>query len=163
VRGREALARDRTQSETRTAMAESQDYKNHARWLPAFHFFATPVLFIHTLVQLWAVVQSPSAGSLWAAVVAAALLTVAFLARTQALTAQDRVIRLEMRLRLRDLLSADLQSRVHELTPRQMVALRFASDGELPGLVQEVLSGSLKSQKEIKARIRHWQADWLRV
>lgn len=144
-------------------MTASQTYANHARLLPSFHFFVAPVLLVNTLLQLWGVVQAPTAANLWAAVVAAALLTVAFLTRTQALTAQDRVIRLEMRMRLRELLAADLPNRIGDLTPQHLVALRFASDAELPELVREVLAGTLKSQKEIKARIKDWQGDWLRV
>jgi hypothetical protein len=144
-------------------MADTQSYSNHTRWLPPFHFFAAPVLLVNVFVQLWSLVGTPTLASLWTVVVAAALLTVAFLARTQALTAQDRVIRLEMQLRLRGLLPADLQQRVHELTPQHFVALRFAGDAELPELIREVLAGTLKTQKDIKARIRNWQGDWLRV
>jgi len=76
---------------------------------------------------------------------------------------QDRVIRLEMRLKLRGLLPPDLQPRINELTPRQLVALRFASDAELPDLVREVLAGKLATSKEIKMRVRSWQSDWLRA
>ena len=85
------------------------------------------------------------------------------MSRTQALTVQDRVIRLEMRLKLRGLLPPDLQPRISELTPRQLVALRFASDAELPDLVREVLAGKLATSKEIKMRVRSWQSDWLRA
>ena len=119
-------------------MAE-QSYKSHTRWLPAFHFFAVPVLLLNTINELRHLVANPSRSTAWTAVVAAALLTVAFLARTQALQAQNRVIRLEMRLRLQQLLAADLMSRFNELTVPQLVALRFASDDELPALVSTVL------------------------
>jgi uncharacterized protein DUF6526 len=111
-------------------------------------------------VRLW---RLPTLGTAFQVVVAAALLTLAFLSRTQPLTAQDRVIRLEMRLRLRDALPPDLQARINDLSPRQLVALRFASDAELPGLVRDVLDGRLTDGKEIKKRVRNWQADWLRV
>lgn len=144
-------------------MAEPQNYKNHARFLPAFHFFAVPVLLANMFVELWSLWGTPTIGSLWAVVVAAALVTVAFLSRTQALRAQDRIIRLEMQLRLRGLLPADLQHRILDLTPRHLVALRFASDAELPELVREVLAGTLKTPKEVKMRVRDWQGDWLRV
>ena len=93
---------------------------------------------------------------------AAALLTLAFLARTMALTVQDRVIRLEMRHRLKDLLPADLRGRIDDLTPKQLVALRFASDEEMPALVRDVLAGSLATQKAIKERVKNWQGDYLR-
>jgi hypothetical protein len=80
-----------------------------------------------------------------------------------ALTVQDRVIRLEMRLRLRELLSPDLRSRINDLTHRQLVAMRFASDEELPELAREVLEGKLATSNEIKQRVKSWQADWLRA
>ena len=144
-------------------MAEPQSYKNHTRLRPAFHFFVVPVLLVHMFIQIWALWALPTLGSLWAVVVAAALVTLAFLSRTQALSAQDRIIRLEMHLRLRDILPADLQARIHELSPRYLVALRFASDAELPGLIREVLAGTLKTPREVKRRVRDWQGDWLRV
>ena len=144
-------------------MAEPQSYKNHARLLPAFHFFAVPVLLVNMLVELWSLWGSPTFASLWTVVVAAALVTVAFLSRTQALRAQDRIIRLEMQLKLRGLLPGDLQKRILELSPRHLVALRFAIDTELPELVREVLAGTLKTPKEVKMRVRNWQGDWLRV
>ena len=144
-------------------MAESQNYKNHARFLPAFHFFAVPVLLLNMFVELWSVWRTPTLASLWAVVVATALVAIAFLSRTQALRAQDRIIRLEMQLRLRGLLPADLQKRILDLSPRHLVALRFASDAELPELVREVLAGTLKTPKEVKMRVRDWQGDWFRV
>jgi len=86
-----------------------------------------------------------------------------FLARIFALTVQDRVIRLEMRLRLRDLLPADLQPRIPEFTRAQLVALRFAGDRELPALARRVLEERLTDRKAIKAMIVDWQADHLRA
>ena len=140
----------------------AQSYKKHTRWLPAFHFFAVPVLLINTINQLRHLVANPSRSTAWAAVVAAALLTVAFLARTMALQAQNRVIRLEMRLRLQQLLAADVMSRFNELTVSQLVALRFASDGELAELVGTVLKDGTK-QADIKKMIKQWQPDYVRV
>jgi hypothetical protein len=95
--------------------------------------------------------------------VSIALLLMFFSLRVQVLTVQDRVIRLEMRLRLRSALPADLQSHIGDLSHKQLIALRFAGDAELPALVREVLAGTLKTQKEIKARVREWQADYLRA
>jgi hypothetical protein len=85
------------------------------------------------------------------------------MSRVQAVTVQDRVIRLEMRLRLRGLLPPDLQPNVDTLTHRQLVALRFASDAEMAELVRDVAAGKLATPKEIKMRIKSWQADWLRA
>jgi hypothetical protein len=145
-------------------MAERvQTYKNHLRWLPAFHFFVLPVLLLNVLNEVRRAWRYPSEGSLFVVVVAAALFTLAFLSRSQAVTVQDRVIRLEMRLRLRQILPPELQTRIQDLTHRQLVALRFASDAELPGLVREILDGKLTTGKEIKLRVKNWQGDWLRA
>ena len=145
-------------------MAErAQTYKNHPRLLPAFHFFVLPVLLLNLLNEIRRAWRYPSEGALFAAVVAAAFLTLAFLSRIQALTVQDRVIRLEMRLRLRQVLPPELHGRIHDLTHRQLVALRFASDAELSEIVREILDGKLTTGKEIKLRVKNWQADWLRA
>jgi len=143
--------------------ARVQSYKNHVRLLPAFHFFVLPVLLLNlanAARHLW---MMPTRSTAFALVVAAALLTLAVLARIQAVTVQDRVIRLEMRLRLRGLLPSDLQPKINELSPRQLVALRFASDAEMTDLVRDVMDGKLTTAKEIKTRVKNWQADWLRA
>ena len=145
-------------------MAERvQTYKNHLRWLPAFHFFVLPVLLLNVLNEVRRAWRYPSEGSLFVVVVAAALFTLAFLSRSQAVTVQDRVIRLEMRLRLQQILPPELRTRIQDLTHRQLVALRFASDAELPELVREILDGKLTTVKEIKLRVKNWQSDWLRA
>ena len=103
--------------------------------------------------------MSPAWETVLAALVAAAMVITIFLARVFALKVQDRVIRLEMRLRLRELLPADLAPRIAELTPGQLVALRFAGDRELPALVRRVLDERLQERKAIKQMIADWQAD----
>ena len=140
-----------------------QTYKKHARVLPPFHFFVMPVLLLNLLDHVRVLWGAPTLGGVWAMIVALAFLMLALLSRIQSITVQDRVIRLEMRLRLRELLPGDLQARIPDLTPPQLVALRFACDAELPGLVREVLAGKLATQKEIKQRVQDWQADWLRA
>lgn len=145
-------------------MAERiQTYKNHTRLLPAFHFFVIPVLFLNFLNDARHLWKWPSEGAAFTTLVGAALLALGFLSRTQALAVQDRVIRLEMRLRLRQVLPADVHPRINDLSHRQLVALRFASDAELPELVREILDGKLRTTKEIKQRVKSWQADWLRA
>jgi hypothetical protein len=144
-------------------MPQTQTFKNHARLLPPFHFFVLPVLFANVLVTVRSIFQAPSIDTVWNTVVAAALLLLAVLARNMALTAQNRIIRLEMRHRLRDVLPSDLHNRIGELTPQQLIALRFASDAELPALVRDVLAGNLATQKAIKERVKNWQGDHLRV
>lgn len=144
-------------------MAAEQNYGNHARFFPPFHFFAVPILAINAVIQLWHLVQSPDRGSLWTALVAVALVLGVLSARFMALRAQDRVIRLEERLRLAQVLPAELQPRIEELTMRQLIGLRFASDGELPQLVRKVLDGVAKSEKQIKQSVINWRADHERV
>jgi hypothetical protein len=140
-----------------------QSYQKHTRWLPGFHFFVMPVLIVNLLNELRHLWQDPSRHFAWQVVFAAALVGAALLSRVQALSVQDRVIRLEMRLRLRGILPPDLLPAVDTLTHRQLVALRFASDAEMPELVREVLAGKLATSKDIKMRIKNWQADLLRA
>jgi hypothetical protein len=145
-------------------MAErEQNYKKHARWLPLFHFFVMPVLLVNVVLAVSRAVQIPTVGTVWGVVFSIALLGLGFLSRIQALTVQDRLIRLEERLRMRQLLPPDLQPQINALTHRQLVALRFASDEELPELVREVVGGRLTTPKEIKMRVRNWRPDWLRA
>jgi hypothetical protein len=140
-----------------------QTYKNHARFFPPFHFFVLPVLLLNFMNATRHVWLAPNRSTGFAALVAAGLLMLGFSARAMALRVQDRVIRLEMRLRLGGLLPAPLSGRINDLTPPQLVALRFASDAELPDLVRDVLEGKLATQKAIKMRVKDWQADWLRA
>ncbi len=141
----------------------TQDYKNHTRLFPLFHFFVAPILLINVLVEVRHVYYDASRHNLWTLVLAIGLVALALSARLMALTVQDRVIRMEMRQRLGGCLPAELHGRAGELTPRQLVALRFASDAELPDLVREVLAGKLATTKDIKLRVKNWQADWLRA
>jgi len=140
-----------------------QSYKTHTRFFPPFHFFVIPVLLINVLNEIRHVIQDPTRHTLWVLIVAIALLMTALLSRVMALTVQDRVIRLEERLRMRHVLPSDLQQQIDALTPRQLVALRFASDAELADLVREVAAGKLATQKAIKLRVRTWRPDWLRA
>jgi hypothetical protein len=145
-------------------VAQSQQtYANHARYFPLFHFFAFPILLINFVVSAWHVVRTPTLGALWSAVVAAALAAGILAARVMALAVQDRVIRLEMRLRLQECLPPDLRARINELTRQQLVCLRFAGTEELPALVRQVLAGSLKTNAEIKKSVKEWQPDNLRA
>ncbi len=140
-----------------------QTYKNHLRFFPLFHFIAVPITalyFVNEVRHLW---LHPSRSTAFAALVAFGILAAVFASRLMALKVQDRVIRLEMQLRMNGLLPADLQSRCRELTPTQLVALRFASDSELADLVRQVLDGKLASQKAIKVAIKEWKGDYLRA
>jgi uncharacterized protein DUF6526 len=141
----------------------AQNYGNHVRFFPPFHFFVAPVLLINVIVVGYVVYKAPSAFGVWELIVAIALMMLALLARVMAISVQDRVIRLEMRLRMRELLPADLQARIPEITREQCVGLRFASDAELPALVRKVLAGELRTTREIKKHVGQWQGDYLRA
>ncbi len=141
-----------------------QNFANHVKWVPPFHFFVMPVLLlnfgwsIYRLVHLWF-----SWDALIQVLTAAALVVLMFGTRLFALCVQDRVIRMEERQRMGKLLPDDLKPRIEEFTPAQLVALRFASDGELPALARKVLSEKLTDRTAIKKLVQHWRADHLRA
>jgi hypothetical protein len=146
------------------SMAEqTQNYKNHARFLPPFHFFVMPVMLVNFLNAGRHLFQQATLHNVWELVFALGLVALALFSRVQALTVQDRVIRLEERLRLRQVLPSDLHPHIDTLTHRQLVALRFASDQELADLVREVIAGQLATPKEIKLKVRNWRPDFLRA
>src|SRR5271154_4769970 len=144
-------------------MSETQNLQNHTKLVPGFHFFVLPVLVINLIWSIVDMVHGFSAQSARWAVVALALLMLAFTTRLMALTVQDRVVRLEMRLRLQQLLPADLRPRIPEFTVSQLVSLRFAGDAELPDLARKVLQDKVTNRKAIKQLVRDWQADFLRA
>ena len=143
--------------------AEPQNFGNHTRLVPAFHMIAFPILAILFFWSAWRVATGFSVDRLMFLLLTIATLIALFLARIFALTVQDRLIRLEMRLKMAQLLPADLRPRITELTPKQLVALRFASDEELPDLVRAVLDGRITDGRAIKKMIRNWQGDYLRA
>lgn len=141
----------------------TQNFENHAKFVPAFHFFILPFLLFNLIWSVVRAVRAFSAESLISAVLALALLLLALYARMFALAVQDRLIRLEMRLRLQQLLPQDMRPRIPDFTIDQLVPLRFASDPELPGLSRKVLDEKLTQRKVIKKMIQNWQADYLRA
>ena len=145
------------------AQKSPQTFENHARIVPAYHYVAFPLFAINFFFALYKVVTEFSWANLVVFGTSIALVLLFFVARVMVLTVQDRVIRLEETLRMRALLPADLQARIADLTVRQMVALRFASDGELPDLVRQVLDGKIEDQKAIKKMVRQWRADFQRA
>ena len=128
-----------------------------------WHFFTIPVLVANVVVVAIYFARDPRFINGWALVVAIALLIGILLSRNMPLRAQDRIIRLEERSRLERLLPGELRGRVGELTPSQLIAIRFAPDDEVPELTRRALNGELKSQGDIKRAIRNWRSDHLRV
>lgn len=147
-----------------------QSYATHRRFVPAYHFVTFGILTINLVWTVAAAIRYWSPNSTGARIslimgvlMAIALLLVALYARVFALAAQDRIIRLEERMRMERLLPADLKPGIDKIRRYQLVALRFASDEELPGLVARVLAGELTEPDAIKKAIKSWRADHLRV
>ncbi len=139
-----------------------QTYANHARLDPGFHFLLIPLALIAVVVSIVYLVRQPGWGASLGVVLAIALFLAAFTTRTYALKVQDRVIRLEERLRLTLLLPESARPRIKELTEGQLIALRFASDDELPALAMRAVQEKL-TKKQIKAAIESWRPDIFRV
>jgi len=144
-------------------MEEQQNYANHRRFYPPYHFVAVPLLTINLVLQLWMFRRLPLLTATANIVLAAGAIMLAWTARTMVLKVQDRVIRLEERLRLTQILQDDLRSRIGELRARHLIAMRFADDAEVPDLCRAVLNGELKTSDDIKRRIKTWRPDTFRA
>jgi len=141
-----------------------QNFSNHTKFFPPFHFFVIPVLLVNLGVQVhWMIVFWFSFTGLFGVLFALALILGFLSARIFALSVQDRVIRLEERLRYQRLLPADLQPRIDEFTVAQLVSLRFAGDAELPALARKVLDEKMQQRKAIKQLVKTWRPDYLRA
>lgn len=139
-----------------------QNAQNHARIDPLFHYFLMPVGLFLFIASVYYLVRHPAKVSATVAVAALWAYLALFKIRLYALKVQDRVIRLEERLRIEKLVPAPLRDRAYELTEQQLIALRFASDGELPALMEKTLSGNL-APKAIKTAVQSWRPDYWRV
>ena len=144
-------------------METTQTFANHTRWHAPFHFFVAPVMLINFIVSVVLFVRWPGWNAGWWIIVSLALLVLAFLVRLNSLKVQDRLIRLEEKLRYQQVLSPALAQQTGALTVPQIVALRFAGDDELEKLVGAVVAGKLTQTKEIKQAIKNWRADTFRV
>jgi Family of unknown function (DUF6526) len=146
------------------ANQKPQNLQNHVRLVPPFHMFVLPVFLLNLGWAIYHIVKtSISFESVLGVLMGFALITFALFARLFALTVQDRVIRLEMRLRLAEVLPVDLRPRIPEFTVAQVVSLRFASDAELPALARKVLDEKMSDRKAIKQLIKDWQGDYVRA
>ena|ERR1700676_3875511 len=139
-----------------------QNLSNYKRRDPLFHFFILPVFAITLLATIVHLVRRPGLHSAWLVVVIVAAMVAIFKLRMYPLKVQDRIIRLEERLRLATLLDASLRPRIAEFAESQLVALRFASDAELPALAARTLNKKL-SAPEIKKAVQKWRPDYWRV
>lgn len=141
-----------------------QGFKHHGKYVPLYHFFVLPVLIINFGIQLyWWIKLGLAPLRFFPVLTAAALFVGVFYTRLFALAVQDRLIRLEEKLRYERVLPEELRWRADELTVDQFVSLRFASDEELPQLMQKVLDEKLTKRKAIKSLIKNWKPDYQRA
>jgi hypothetical protein len=141
----------------------AQTFATHTRWHPMFHFFAFPVLALNLLWSLYILFRHPVPLALWNSIVSAALLASCFLARYYGLRNQDRLIRLEERVRLSNCLPEDLRSRINELSMDDLIGLRFCGDNEVAEVTRAVLAGEAKGRAAIKQKVQNWRADYHRL
>ena len=141
-----------------------QNFANHAKLVPAFHYFVLPVLLLNVgwSIYKWKATIWSFDGAEWVLTSVALLIGMLF-ARRFAVLVQDRVIRMEERLRCERLLPADLRGRIMEFEPEQLISLRFASDEEFPVLARKVLDEKLRDRKAIKQLVKNWRPDYLRA
>ncbi|KAA6456258.1 hypothetical protein DYQ86_26035 [Acidobacteria bacterium AB60] len=139
-----------------------QDFKHHARLHLPFHIFSFGILALNLIAVIIHLVRHPGWWNAWLLVLSIAVFVPFFLIRTYALKVQDRVIRLEERVRLKELAPADFRSQVDSLTADQCIGLRFASDEEVVALARQALEQNL-TRKQIKERIQAWRPDHWRV
>jgi hypothetical protein len=144
-------------------MTKPQNLENHAKFVPGYHIVAFGILVINLFWCIYSAIHSFSAQSAVSLLLAVVFLLLFFYARIFALTVQDRVIRLEMQLRLQQILPVDLRPRIPEFEVAQLIALRFASDQELPELARKVLDEKIQDRKTIKKLVKNWQPDLLRA
>ena len=140
-----------------------QNFANHRRYWPPWHFFAVPILVANVIVLATVFARNPTLATGWNVIVSIALILAVLASRVMPLRAQDRIICLEERTRLERVLPSDLRAHIPELSRRHLIALRFAPDAELPDLTRRVLGGELKTPSDIKRAIAAWRADDLRV
>jgi hypothetical protein len=145
-----------------------QNYRNHRKFVPGFHFVTFGILAVNLLWSLYRLYRPPVpdfplADRLLGVLVAGALIGIAWYARTFPLAVQDRVIRNEMQARLAAVLPPDLRARIGDLRKGHLIALRFAGDEELPELTRQILDGRLAKGDDIKKAVRSWRADDLRA
>jgi len=144
-------------------MSAPQSYENHSKFVPLYHYVGAPLLLALIVWTSARLFREPSAENVLALLLVAAVFLASLFARTFALGVQDRVIRLEERLRMERLFDGALRARIPDFTTEQLIGLRFASDEELPELARRVLDEGIADRKTIKQAVRRWRADHQRI
>lgn len=145
------------------AQARPLTYATHRKYVPFYHFVASFLLLVNLAYASWKLVGDFSLDRGAYFVTGIAIVIVYLYTRTFPLGVQDRLIRLEEQLRFQRVLPSSMQARIPEFTVAQLIALRFATDAELPALAQQVLDENLRDREEIKKRIKTWRPDDLRI
>lgn len=139
-----------------------QNYANHRRWFPLYHFVTFPIFTVNLVIATVVAIRQPGLSTAWGVVLALGFILIMGTARLQSVRVQDRIIWLEERLRLARL-APELVEASAVLTPRQFVAMRFASDAEYPALVRRVLANEFPDRGSIKRSVVAWREDRFRV
>ena len=145
------------------ASSASQNFENHAKFVPMYHMVAFPMIASFVLYSLYMLITAFSLASVMFLLFAMGVIIAVLFARLFPLAAQDRIIRLEERLRLHDLLPQEQHDTIGQLTTEQLIGLRFASDDEVADLITAVVSEGIKDRTEIKKRVKNWRPDHQRV
>jgi hypothetical protein len=139
-----------------------QNYSNHRRFVPLYHFVLSLLLVLNLGWTVWRLIRQFSAETVFGLLLAIALVIMFYYVRGFPLAVQDRLIRLEERLRLQEVLPEELRVHITDLTTDQLIGLRFASDEEVPKLVPEIFEGKLGGREEIKKKVESWRPDYSR-
>ena len=142
--------------------SQPQNLKNHARFDPPFHFVLLIVFLANLIISIVYVVRHPCFHSAWFVVLSVAAILALLKMRMYPMKVQDRVIRLEERLRLQALAPSEWHTQIYRLSEDQLIGLRFASDDEVVELAKQALEHNL-TRMQIKERIKDWRGDYWRV
>jgi hypothetical protein len=143
-------------------MSKTQNLKNHARFDPLYHFLIAGIYFLNLVYAGFHLYRQPSISAGWYLVLSLLAIVPILKLRTYPLKVQDRIIRLEERLRLQALAPQEWRPQIYRLSVDQLIALRFASDDEVVELAKQALEQNL-DRKQIKERIKSWRSDDFRV
>jgi hypothetical protein len=144
-------------------MPEPLSYKTHRAYDPLYHFFVLPVLGLNVLLTAYILFRRPVLLNVWALIFAIALVALTWRVRYFPLRIQDRLIRLEETLRLQRVLPEELRIKIDELSTRELIALRFCTDDELPEHVRAICAGEYRGGENVKSRIKSWRPDPHRI
>ena len=141
----------------------TQSFEKHAKMVPMYHYWMSLLLFVPMLYFGYVTVTAFSVGALMTFIFAVGVVVAALFARVFPLGVQDRVIRLEERLRMERVLPDDMRGQIESITTDSLIGLRFASDEELVALVRKVIDGELTDRKSIKQAVKSWRPDHQRI